>query len=102
MVATAQQNGWKGIIINGVVRNAEQLKTMSFGVKAIGAHPSLGQQMNGQKVLSLSFGGVTFTSGSWVYVDKVSLTNLFVSCSFDYSWIWSKENIFIELHRTVL
>ena len=73
MVNSALQNGWKGIIINGVVRNAEELKNQNFGIKALGAHPMKGQQMTGQRGMSLSFGGVNFQYGSWIYADKVSL-----------------------------
>jgi len=80
MVNSALQNGWKGIIINGVVRNAEELKNQNFGIKALGAHPMKGQQMTGQRGMSLSFGGVNFQSGSWIYADKdgivLSQTNL--------------------------
>ncbi len=81
MANIALSNGWKGVIINGVVRNAEQLKSIQFGVKAIGAHPSPGQQqIPGQRGISLSFGGVNFVPGNYVYADKegivVSATNV--------------------------
>lgn len=71
LTATAgQRNGWKGVIINGVVRNADELKKIQFGVKAIGAHLSVGQQSNSQRGSPLSFGGVNFTPGSWIYADQ--------------------------------
>lgn len=72
MAAAAQRNGWKGILINGAVLGAEQLRNVQFGVKAIGANPSPGQQMNGQRGIPLSFAGINFTSGAWIYADKVS------------------------------
>ncbi len=76
MARSAQQNGWGGIIINGVVRNAEELKSIPFGVKAIGAHlsPGMQQSVGGvpQRGTPSSFGGVNFNPGSWVYADKAS------------------------------
>ena len=72
MVSVAQQNGWKGVIINGYVRNAPELQTMPFGVKALGTHPSKGMQNMGQRSGPLMFGGVNFTPGAYVYADKVS------------------------------
>ena len=73
MANSAQMNGWKGIIINGVVRDADSLKMQQIGIKAIGTHPQKGQQNVGQQGIPLSFGGVNFNPGSWVYADKVSL-----------------------------
>jgi len=70
MVSVAQQNGWKGVIINGYVRNAPQLQTMPFGVKALGTHPSKGMQTMGQRSGPLMFGGVNFSPGAFVYADK--------------------------------
>lgn len=81
MANVALSNGWKGIIINGVVRNAEELKSIQFGVKALGAHPSPGlQQTPGQVGAPLSFGGVNVSPGNYVYADTegivVSATSL--------------------------
>lgn len=70
MVNSAQSNGWKGIILNGVVRDAEALRNMPFGIKAIGSHPMRGQQSMGQRGTPVTIGGVTFNTGSWVYADK--------------------------------
>jgi regulator of ribonuclease activity A len=83
LTATAgQRNGWKGVIINGVVRNADELKKIQFGVKAIGAHLSVGQQSNSQRGSPLSFGGVNFTPGSWIYADQASFDkNVTICCA---------------------
>lgn len=80
MANVAISNGWKGIIINGVVRNAQELSSIQFGVKALGAHPMPGQQQASQRGTPLSFGGVSFNPGNYVYADKegivVSATSL--------------------------
>jgi len=81
MATIAVQNGWKGIIINGVIRNVHSLGSLQFGVKAIGTHPTKGtQNAIGQPGLGLSFAGVNFSPGFWIYADKdgivVSQTSL--------------------------
>ncbi len=55
-VTIAQQNGWKGVIINGYVRNGQALQSMPFGVKALGTHPQKGMQAMGQRSIPLMFG----------------------------------------------
>jgi len=84
-VTMAQQNGWKGIIVNGAIRNADSMKNSQIGVKALGTHPSRGQQAMGQRSMALNFGGVNLSPGNWVYADKdgivVSQTSLPVGAS---------------------
>ena len=72
-VNLARQNGWKGNIVNGAICNVDAILTAQIGVKALGTHPSKGQQTAGQSGMALSFGGVNFSPGSWVYSDKVSI-----------------------------
>jgi len=69
-VTLAQQNGWKGIIVNGAIRNADSVQNTQVGIKALGTHPVKGQQNQGQHGMALSFGGVNFSAGNWVYADK--------------------------------
>lgn len=70
-VSMAQQNGWKGIIVNGAIRNADSMKSSQIGVKALGTHPSRGQQTMGQRSMPLTIGGINLSPGQWVYADKV-------------------------------
>jgi len=69
-VSMAQQNGWKGIIVNGAIRNADSMKSSQIGVKALGTHPSRGQQTMGQRSMPLTIGGINLSPGQWVYADK--------------------------------
>ena len=73
MAALAQQNGWKGVIINGFVLDPQALAMKQLGVKALGANPTRGMQMMGQRGVPISVAGVMFSPGSWVYADNVSL-----------------------------
>lgn len=63
-------NGWSGIIIHGAVRDASALRKLPFGVKAMGTNPQRSAQDGAGEVdVVLSFGGITFTPGHWLYSD---------------------------------
>jgi len=70
MAMAAQRNGWKGVIINGAVRNARQLATTNLGIKALGTNPVRGQAQKGQPGAALTFGGLQINPGFWIYADK--------------------------------
>src|SRR5450830_837383 len=35
----AQENGWAGIVVNGCVRDTDELNACAIGVRALGVHP---------------------------------------------------------------
>jgi regulator of ribonuclease activity A len=71
MANTAMRNGWKGVIVNGAVRNSGQLSKIAFGVKALGTNPVKGRGMNGQRGAVVSIGSTQLQNGLWVYADGV-------------------------------
>ena len=72
MANQAVSNGWAGVIINGCIRNSESMGSISLGVKAIGTHPERGKGKSGKNGSKISFGGVSFAQGKYVYADPVS------------------------------
>jgi regulator of ribonuclease activity A len=63
-------NGWSGIVIYGAVRDSQALQELDFGVKALGTNPKTSTKKGlGQVDAVISFGGVDFTPGHWVYCD---------------------------------
>jgi regulator of ribonuclease activity A len=72
MVMVAQQNGWKGVILNGFVLDPQAMQALPFGIQALGTNPTRGMQMMGQRGVPLTIGGIMFNPGSWVNVDQVS------------------------------
>ena len=67
----AIDNGWVGIVINGVVRDRVALGAMAMGVKALGSNPSKGTRTGeGELDISVSFGGVDFRPGAHLYSDE--------------------------------
>ena len=67
----ACQNNWAGILINGMVRDVDELAKMQIGIKALGAHPKKsGKRGLGEFGHDIEFGGVKFQSGAFVYSDN--------------------------------
>jgi regulator of ribonuclease activity A len=65
------KNGWAGVIIYGAIRDASQMMLVNFGVKALGTNPKTSTKLGtGEVDVSVSFGGVTFNPGDWVYSDE--------------------------------
>lgn len=74
-------NGWSGLIIFGAVRDTVALAKLPLGVKALGSNPKKSRKVGAGEVdVPVSFGGVTFTPGQWLYSDDdgilVSATHL--------------------------
>lgn len=70
MAGLGAGNGWAGVIIYGAIRDSRALSAMDFGVKALGSNPQKSfKQGSGAVDTPVSFGGVTFAPGDWVYSD---------------------------------
>lgn len=70
MAAAAARNGWKGVIVHGLVRDVDQLSRVQLGVKALGTTPMKGKGAMGQKGTALQIGNSQIQPGWWVYADK--------------------------------
>lgn len=67
----AAKNGWAGIIINGCVRDVNAMAEIDLGVQALGSHPLKTDKRDiGDVNVAVSFGGVTFNPGHYVYADN--------------------------------
>jgi regulator of ribonuclease activity A len=70
IAALGQSNGWAGIIVNGVVRDAAALRTIDIGIKALGTNPRKSSKTGaGERDVEVEFGGITFVPGEFVYSD---------------------------------
>ncbi len=64
------RNGWAGIVVYGCIRDSQALSGMEIGVFALGTHPRKSLKRNvGESDIPVSFGGVTFTPGHYLYAD---------------------------------
>ena len=70
VAAMAAENGWAGLIVNGAIRDAVAMGNIAIGIKAIGTCPRRPLKVGeGEIEIPLTFGGVTFRPGEWVYAD---------------------------------
>ncbi|BBB26195.1 ribonuclease E activity regulator RraA [Amphritea japonica] len=67
----AALNGWAGIIIYGAIRDVNAISDTDLGVQALGTHPMKTEKKGlGELNVDLTFGGVTFKPGQYVYADN--------------------------------
>jgi regulator of ribonuclease activity A len=67
----AQKNGWSGIVVNGCVRDSEELAACDIGVRALATHPQRSFRKGvGERDLPVSIAGVTVRPGNWIYADE--------------------------------
>jgi regulator of ribonuclease activity A len=72
MIAMLGMNsGWAGVIVNGAIRDSVAIDAMEFGIKALGTNPRKSTK-NGDGLVDVpvSFGGVNFVPGHWLYSDE--------------------------------
>lgn len=71
LAARARENGWAGVIINGAVRDSAEISAIDIGVRALGVNPAKSEKAGAGRVdVPVTFGGVTFRPGDWVYCDE--------------------------------
>ncbi len=75
MIAEAGvRNNWSGIVINGYVRDIDILSTLDIGIQALGTVPIRSEKKNQGKLGDdITFGGLTFSRGNFVYADNNGL-----------------------------
>ncbi|GAA6172559.1 putative 4-hydroxy-4-methyl-2-oxoglutarate aldolase [Colwellia sp. KU-HH00111] len=70
----AVANGWQGIVINGCIRDAGTIATLPLGVKALGCNPIKTEKLGvGEINTQVSFAGLEFTAGHYIYGDANGL-----------------------------
>ncbi len=71
LTGRAAENHWAGIVINGAIRDSREVGELPIGVKALRAHPRRpGKKRNGERDIPVTFAGVTFTPGAYLYADE--------------------------------
>ena len=71
IAASAVANGWAGVVINGAVRDVVALRALDLGIRALGSNPrKSAKEGTGEVDVPVSFGGVEFRPGAWVYGDE--------------------------------
>eukprot|EP00879_Flechtneria_rotunda_P027479 GHRR01029440.1.p1 GENE.GHRR01029440.1~~GHRR01029440.1.p1 ORF type:complete len:145 (+),score=24.67 GHRR01029440.1:610-1044(+) len=68
----AVKNNWKGIVVNGLIRDSEAISKMAVGVKALGTHPLKSDKAaadQGQQQVDVVISGCKISPGDWIYAD---------------------------------
>ncbi len=72
LAVLAAQNGWAGVVVNGAVRDVDEIDAQPIGVRALAAMPRRSQKgmHSGQVGLPVLFAGVVFREGEWLCADR--------------------------------
>lgn len=66
----AQDNGWAGILVDGCVRDSDEINACDIGVRALGLHPQKSSKQGvGERNVKVWIGGVAVSPGDWIYAD---------------------------------
>lgn len=66
----AEENGWAGIVVNGCIRDVEEINVREIGVRALATHPQRSIRKGfGDVNLRVSIAGVAINPGDWIYAD---------------------------------
>ncbi|WP_299819642.1 ribonuclease E activity regulator RraA [uncultured Jannaschia sp.] len=70
LAAIGVENGWRGVVVAGAIRDSRGTRPLPFGVMALGVTPRKGWRENPSDVgRPVEIGGVPVTSGMWIYAD---------------------------------
>lgn len=71
LAATAADNDWAGLVINGVIRDVDEIGQTRLGVQALGTTPLKTEKLGmGQRDVPIAMGGVNINPGEYVYADN--------------------------------
>ncbi len=78
LAMSAATNGWAGIVVNGCIRDADELAGQPIGVRALAAFPRKSERglHSGQVARTVVFAGVTFREGEWLCADSDGIVML--------------------------
>jgi regulator of ribonuclease activity A len=66
----AQDNGWAGIVVDGCIRDTDEINACDIGVRALGAHPQKSSKKGvGERNVRVHIAGVAVNPGDWLYAD---------------------------------
>ena len=67
----AQKNRWSGIIVFGCIRDLAEVNATAIGLRALNTHPLKSMKKGaGNCNIAVTFAGVTFVPGQYVYADE--------------------------------
>lgn len=71
LAQAAANNGWAGIVVEGAVRDAAELKAAQVGIRALALMPRRSIKRNeGERDVPVNIAGVPVRPGNWLYADQ--------------------------------
>uniref|UniRef100_A0A7N1A8M3 4-hydroxy-4-methyl-2-oxoglutarate aldolase n=1 Tax=Kalanchoe fedtschenkoi TaxID=63787 RepID=A0A7N1A8M3_KALFE len=71
LAVLAQNNGWSGIVVNGCIRDVDEINSCDIGVRALASHPRKSNKKgHGEKFVPVHIGGAMIHDGEWLYADS--------------------------------
>eukprot|EP00557_Chaetoceros_sp_GSL56_P010738 CAMPEP_0176480120 /NCGR_PEP_ID=MMETSP0200_2-20121128/2106_1 /TAXON_ID=947934 /ORGANISM="Chaetoceros sp., Strain GSL56" /LENGTH=206 /DNA_ID=CAMNT_0017876215 /DNA_START=132 /DNA_END=752 /DNA_ORIENTATION=+ len=75
LASMVKDHGWSGVVMNGYIRDSKAINEMDVGIKALGTHPLKSSKehqhsMGSKRGIHVSFGGVEFVPGHYLYSDE--------------------------------
>jgi len=69
-VVQAQNNGWAGIVVNGCIRDVDEINGCDIGVRALASHPIKASKKGlGEQRVPVNIAGTRICDGEWLYAD---------------------------------
>ena len=66
----AVDNGWSGVLMNGCIRDSDEIGEMPLGVKALATHPAKSEKRGiGDVDVPVTFACTEFKPGDYLYAD---------------------------------
>ena len=66
----AQDNGWAGIVVDGCIRDSDEINSCEIGVRALALHPQKSSKAGaGERDLRVFIRSVPVSPGDWIYAD---------------------------------
>ena len=71
MAVLAQNMGWAGIVVNGCIRDVDEITGCDIGVRALGSNPQKSNKKGtGEKHVPVYVAGTLIRDGEWLYADS--------------------------------
>ncbi|KAK4439623.1 putative 4-hydroxy-4-methyl-2-oxoglutarate aldolase 3 [Sesamum alatum] len=67
----AQNMGWTGIVVNGCIRDVDEINGCDIGVRALASHPQKSNKKGiGERHIPIHIAGTVIRDGEWLYADS--------------------------------
>ncbi|XP_068643936.1 putative 4-hydroxy-4-methyl-2-oxoglutarate aldolase 3 [Aristolochia californica] len=102
LAGLAQKNGGSGVVVNGYIRDVDEINGVNIGVRALGSYPvKPSKKGGGEKHVPVYIGGTWIGDGEWLYADSdgilVSKTELSVSVVVNHAILFNNVNVLSDL-----